>query len=112
MPFKVIAEAAARIEHKLDLIIKGLGKAVPVRGMQFVGNDCPVCLHQVSYKIDQIANVVSRQCKCGTGKIPSITLVNEVIKNERSPIDGSKVEVTDVSDSGKGSILGSSKLRG
>lgn len=74
MGLHIVAEALARIEHKLDLILQRLGflDKTPLPQMQFVGMQCPVCQQQVQYQIDMTHNVVVRRCNCTTGKVPSL----------------------------------------
>ena len=70
MPMSEIAESLARIEHKLDLVLKhiGVSGAPP---MHFQGQYCPACMMPVDYVIDMMKNIVVRRCGCTTGKQPS-----------------------------------------
>jgi hypothetical protein len=66
----VLAEALARIEHKLDLLLHAdrgnrLHANLPALGSQAL--PCPVCNQPVLYQVDQINKVVTRVCGCKTG---------------------------------------------
>jgi hypothetical protein len=69
MGLNILAEALARIEHKLDYLLRHHN--VPIYPMHFSGNICPTCNKQVEYLIDVKSQVVVRRCDCGTGKVPS-----------------------------------------
>lgn len=62
----VLAEALARIEHKLDLILEA---SRVLKGITQLGErmQCPVCKQTVDYQVDQINKVISRKCGCKTG---------------------------------------------
>jgi hypothetical protein len=64
----VLAEALARIEHKVDALMKHLN--VVSSPMHFQGNACPACGVFVDYQIDVVKGVVVRKCNCKTGKVP------------------------------------------
>lgn len=73
MGLGILAEALARIEHKLDLVLKTLKYPESTElkmPMQFSGHQCPVCMMPVNYQIDIMKNVVVRRCDCTTGKVP------------------------------------------
>ena len=77
MAFSILAEAVARIEHKLDLILRAIKyyEAPERMPMNFIGHPCPVCDQLVKYTVDLTQNVVVRQCQCTTGKlVPTIPL--------------------------------------
>lgn len=70
MAFGIITEALARIEYKIDLVLKHL--KIPVTLMQpmhFVGVQCPACQMMIQYTVDPVHGVVTRQCNCKTGKV-------------------------------------------
>jgi len=71
MAFQIVTEALARIEHKLDLILRAIKyQEAPERmPMDFIGHECPVCGQLVKYTVDLINNVVVRRCQCTTGKL-------------------------------------------
>lgn len=72
MGLSILAEALARIEHKLDLLIDGLFMKSTVHSkVHFIGNTCPVCTEPIDYQVDVQHQVVVRRCGCKTGKIPS-----------------------------------------
>ena len=75
MAFNVLAEALARVEHKLDLILTAIkySESPQKMPMNFLGHSCPVCDQIVEYQIDLTNNVVTRRCKCTTGKVPPTT---------------------------------------
>lgn len=64
----VLAEGIARLEHKVDAIIRHLN--VVSTPMSFPGQACPVCTSFIDYQIDVVRGVVVRKCKCSTGKVP------------------------------------------
>jgi len=75
----VLAEALARIEHKLDLLLEAAyvnvkiqdGEVVtgPMGMLRMLGEPsaCPVCKQKVDYQVDQINKVIVRKCGCKTG---------------------------------------------
>jgi hypothetical protein len=61
----VLAEALARIEHKLDrLLDRQLVQPIEQLGARVA---CPVCKQKVDYQVDQINKVIVRKCGCKTG---------------------------------------------
>ena len=61
----VLAEALARIEHKLDrLLERQLKQPIEQLGALVA---CPICKQQVDYQVDQINKVIARKCGCKTG---------------------------------------------
>lgn len=70
-----IMEALARLEHKVDLIIRWLdpsmGAAVKQKLIQLGDprNICPICEQPVNFNVDIEDSVVVRKCGCSTGKI-------------------------------------------
>jgi len=64
----VLAEALARVEFKVDLLMKHLQVKTPLP-MAFGGHTCPACNTPVEYQIDVMKQVVTRKCACTTGKI-------------------------------------------
>ncbi len=74
MALAIIAEALARIEHKVDLVLQRLGflDNKPFQQLQFEGMSCPVCSQPVAYQIDVMHGVVARKCGCTTGKLPPL----------------------------------------
>ena len=79
MSLAVLAEALARVEYKLDSIIKALN--LPVMPMQSVMSSvCPVCSRTVTYQMDIVNGVVVRKCDCSTGKLPpTLSLLPNII---------------------------------
>jgi len=69
MGLSILAEALARIEHKLDALCRSTN--TPVYPMHFSGNSCPSCNQNIDYQIDVQHQVVIRRCGCSTGKVPS-----------------------------------------
>ncbi len=77
MSFHVLAEALARIEHKMDLILQQEKKRNPQLLIPPVGaflHNCPVCSEQVKYIVDPILAVLIRKCGCKTGMQAPINL--------------------------------------
>ncbi len=73
MPLTVLGEAVARIEHKLDALLRALDvKADP---LHFVGGKCPVCQQEIDHRIDIEKRIVVRKCGCSTGKQPPLPLL-------------------------------------
>ncbi len=81
----VLAEALARIEFKLDLLLKA-AELLPPMPMHFQGHTCPVCGLPVDHQIDLVKNVVVRRCGCKTGKQPALTPLFPVL----DPTQGAK----------------------
>lgn len=82
MALTLIAEALARVEAKLDIIIDYIGAGTKIYPpMHFLGNTCPVCKQMVDYRIDIVKNVVTRRCGCSTGKLPMATPLTPVEPN-------------------------------
>lgn len=69
MASDILAEALARVEFKLDLLLRHL-KVNTNQMMQIGAHTCPVCSMVVTYQVDLAKSVVVRKCACGTGKIP------------------------------------------
>lgn len=90
MALGIIAEALARIEYKLDLIIEKLMMGTrTITPMHFIGHSCPVCGKRVDYQIDVSKNVVIRHCGCSTGKLPMTIPLTPV--NPNGEIDGNTI---------------------
>jgi len=98
------AEALARIEHKMDIIMAMLAWMVaqmpPATGfldniLKQVGNSqhkCFLCGSFVSYGVDPVDSVVVRKCDCKTGKIaidmkafapPALPVIKETDSGEQ-----------------------------
>ena len=69
MPTRILAEGLARVEHKVDALMRHL--KVPTKPLHFIGETCPVCSKPIEYQVDVFLNVVVRKCGCTTGKAPS-----------------------------------------
>ena len=100
MSFGILAEALARIEYKVDALLKKL-VSTPHVPMHFIGQACPACNQPIDYTIDVNHQVVVRRCGCKTGKVPStIPLIPNGVNNvdastERPPewsADGRQAE--------------------
>lgn len=73
----VLAEALARIEHKMDMIVKHLN--IPsMLPMGYPGHICPVCKTNIDYQIDIMKQVVVRKCLCSTGKVVFTININQI----------------------------------
>jgi hypothetical protein len=72
MAFSILAEALARVEHKLDVLLRALGQDNSFQPMHFTGQVCPICKATIDYIIDIQNNVVVRRCSCKSGKMSSI----------------------------------------
>lgn len=78
MALSIIAEALARVEHKLDLILTKIAflDQTPLQQVGSWGNSCPVCKEVVEFKMDLLNGVVVRKCGCKTGILaPLIPLI-------------------------------------
>lgn len=80
MAFGILAEALARIEHKVDALLDVL-KSTSTFGQYYripkVGDfshNCPVCEKQVEYYIDAREGILRRKCGCKTGKVAAVKL--------------------------------------
>ena len=62
----VLAEALARIEHKVDALLRHF--KVQATPMSFDGQTCPACNSVIKYDVDVLKGVVVRRCLCSTGK--------------------------------------------
>jgi hypothetical protein len=65
----VLAEALARVEHKVDLLLGDLLRLHHIIKCPQLGAivTCPVCDQKVEYQVDQINKVIVRKCGCKTG---------------------------------------------
>lgn len=90
MGLSLIAEALARIEHKIDLLLTHF--KVQTKPMHFFGNACPVCKIPIDYVIDIQKNMVMRKCSCSTGKSPSIAPLSPVSPGGKSSGPGTSTE--------------------
>lgn len=72
MSLAVLAEALARVEHKLDLALTRLAflDSTPYQPVNTVGFPCPVCNQVIDYTMDIHNGVVIRRCGCKSGKLP------------------------------------------
>lgn len=67
-----IAEWLARIEFKLDTLLRAIAKPMYLSTpMEFSTDPCPVCKEAVQYQLHHQLGYVLRRCGCKTGKIPS-----------------------------------------
>lgn len=94
----VLAEALLRIEHKLDVIMRGIGISEGVHPqLHFVGQVCPVCKQQIEYQVDIANQVVKRRCGCTSGKqpplIPLIPAAGDSPNGNASRRDGGSAEL-------------------
>src|SRR5690606_3677501 len=84
MGLHLVMEAMARIEHKLDALMRWTGVPMPPP-MHFGGTMCPACGNLIDYQVDFQHGVVVRRCDCKTGKVPStIPLLPVQSKKEQS----------------------------
>lgn len=74
-----IMEALARVEHKLDALMRHLKIPMPAP-MHFVGSMCPACGALIDYQVDINHGVVVRKCNCKTGKFPTKLDLGEMLK--------------------------------
>lgn len=112
-PDSVLAEALARIEHKLDFVLIYIGRLMGPNFVSALGDmshPCPVCKQQVKYVIDQIHQVLVRKCGCKTGKLAPIPLEAfappQVAGGKNVPGTGSEEDGSD-SDAGRHGAQGS-----
>lgn len=72
-----LAEALARVEHKLDLLLESQAGQDPMLQLRSVGDPdhlCPVCQKAVSYHVDIMSKLLTRTCGCSTGKSAPLNL--------------------------------------
>lgn len=72
-----LAEALARVEHKLDLLLEsqaGLDRQLQLRSVGDPEHLCPVCQNSVSYHVDIMSKLLTRTCGCSTGKAAPLNL--------------------------------------
>jgi hypothetical protein len=65
-----LAEALARTEHKVDLILQCLAENYPHFMLTTVADPnhiCPLCQYQVTYQVDLMGQSLTRNCGCSTG---------------------------------------------
>lgn len=98
-----IAEAIARLEYKLDLVIRFLMPNGNYKPMHFFGHECPVCKNTVDYQIDMANKIVVRKCNCKSGKIPveiEIPLV-PVGKQATEEVESALLQLANQKEKGK-----------
>jgi hypothetical protein len=81
-----LAEAVARLEYKLDLVLHALrssGSLSMCMPMDLPGHSCPACLQPVAYDVDLGSCVVVRRCECKTGKLPPTLPIFPVEPSEK-----------------------------
>lgn len=71
MAFHILAEALLRIEHKVDILLRGVYASNAHPQMSFVGVPCPVCKMPIEYVVDIEHQVAVRKCSCSSGKVTS-----------------------------------------
>lgn len=72
-----LAEALARVEHKLDLLLEsqaGLDRQLQLRSVGDPEHLCPVCQQAVKYHVDIMSKLLTRTCGCSTGKSAPLNL--------------------------------------
>lgn len=83
MADEILAEALARLEHKMDVVIRALMQkgyiAATNTPMHFPGHTCPVCNNLVDYQVELTKGVVVRKCKCTTGKVAPVIPLTPVL---------------------------------
>jgi hypothetical protein len=90
----VIAEALARVEYKLDMLLwalnatKNTTMAAPNLGANMTR--CPLCFDLIQYQVDIINQVTKRVCGCKTGmQPPTISFLPAVPEVKHGNSDGS-----------------------
>jgi len=82
------AEALARLEHKVDVLMSMViflvrtvdptalssGNQIAEAQVGNINHKCPLCSKQVEYFVDPIDSVVVRKCDCKTGKLAPVDL--------------------------------------
>ena len=64
------AESLARLEHKVDLLLRAKAEESPHLYLTSVGDPshvCPLCTRTVSYQVDLMNSSLTRLCGCSTG---------------------------------------------
>lgn len=65
-----LAEALARVEHKLDLLLEsqaGQDRQLQLRTLGDPEHLCPLCQQSVTYLVDIMSKLLTRKCGCSTG---------------------------------------------
>ena len=65
-----LAEALARVEHKLDLLLEsqaGIDGGLALRTVGDPSHLCPLCQAAVTYQVDLMNQSLTRRCGCSTG---------------------------------------------
>ncbi len=76
----VLAEALARVEYKLDLLLRNLGAInAPLMSRE---SNCPACTKDFRYLIDTTNGMVVRSCGCSTGLFPMKLQFNPELEKE------------------------------
>jgi hypothetical protein len=100
----LLAEALARIEHKVDALINEK-RFLVIPPLGDFSHVCPVCKRSVQYMVDQMAEILIRKCGCTTGKQAPIKLMPIPQRGERNDRD-------EGSESSEGSTLSRRDERG
>ena len=101
MAFNILAEALARIEHKLDQLLRVLVyKNGTPQKMGFSTGPCPICGVPVTYQIDIGQNVVVRVCGCRTGLFSSTIPLQPV--EQKGVTNASGISGADSASDGEG----------
>jgi hypothetical protein len=72
-----LAEALARVEHKLDLLLGSQAGQDGQLQLLAVGDKthmCPVCHKSVTYRVDIMSKLLTRMCGCSTGMSAPLNL--------------------------------------
>ena len=72
-----LAEALARVEHKLDLLLESQAGQDPLLELRSVGDPnhlCPICTKPVTYYVDIMSKLLTRTCGCSTGMSAPLNL--------------------------------------
>lgn len=65
-----LAEALARVEHKVDLILRSIAENYPSTLLTTLADPshvCPLCNLSVTYQVDLMGQSLTRNCGCRTG---------------------------------------------
>ena len=105
-----LAEALARIEHKVDVLFTFLRRQNPQLMIPAVGDlnhTCPVCQQPVTYVVDPVVQILIRKCGCRTGLQAPINL-----EAFAPPIGGNAYGRQDDDSGGSGGYRGLPGSRG
>jgi hypothetical protein len=83
MPLSELGEALARLEHKIDHLIRRQEKLEKALAFPLTPDitarlgeptTCPICREPVKHQVDVLKKIIVRRCGCKTGLVPPLNL--------------------------------------